>query len=54
MPVNAGISALAKPPRLVDLLDHVEAMRRWHLDGTNSAAERQAALTNLESGLLVS
>ncbi len=51
-PVTAGISALGKPPRLADLLEHVEQMRRWRLAGS-SAAEREAALDALEAGLLV-
>jgi two-component system cell cycle response regulator CpdR len=53
VPVRAGISALSKPPRLAELLEHVETMRRWRATGS-PPSERRAALALLESGLLVS
>lgn len=52
MPVLAGISALGKPPRLIELLDHAESMRLWAATGS-PAQERLSALTRLEAGLLV-
>jgi DNA-binding response OmpR family regulator len=51
-PVRAGISALAKPPRLGELLHHVGEMRRWRAEGSPTD-ERLAALAELEAGLLV-
>ena len=52
VPVTAGMSALGKPPHLADLLDHVEAMRRWRSRGS-TAAERLAALDRMEAALPV-
>lgn len=52
VPVTAGMSALSKPPRLADLMDHVQAMRRWRSRGS-TAAERLAALEQMEAALPV-
>jgi CheY-like chemotaxis protein len=52
VPVQAGISALGKPPRLAALLEHVDEMLQWRATGSSVSA-RRTALANLEVGLLV-
>jgi two-component system, OmpR family, response regulator len=50
---KAGVGALSKPLRARDLVDAVDVLLRWRETGGSPAAERQAALAELEHIFLV-